>query len=169
MSKSKEMMGLIIGLVALLCVACFFVLGFALHVWHVAWLVFLVIPITAVIASLATEKKDIAGAVTGLVALLCVAAFALMGFRYGLWHPGWMVFLLVPITAIIGDIIRGKSDSVIGLVAVLAAIVFLVLGFTLHVWYIAWLVFLLIPIMAIVRNMVRVARRDDDAPDDKPE
>ena len=169
MSKSKEMAGLVTGLTALLCVACFFVLGFTLGIWHIAWLVFLLIPVTSIIANLTAKKKDVAGAVTGLVALLCVVAYALIGFKYGLWHPGWLVFLLIPITGIIFDLIKGKPDSVVGLAAILAAIVFFVLGFTLGAWHIAWLVFLLIPITAIVRNMVRVARQSGDEPDDIPE
>ena len=170
MAEENKMSGLIIGLVALLCTAAFFILGFATGSWAWIWLVFLVIPITAIIVNLVSEKKDIAGAVVGLVALLCVGIFMILGFVFGWWHPGWIIFLAIPLTSMIADLIKnkGKSDVLVGLVAVLAAVVFLILGFSMGIWHVAWLVFLLIPITAIIRNMIRVAT-GKDVPENKGE
>ncbi len=34
--------------------------------------------------------------VWGVSFLLCTIAYLLMGFLAGLWHPGWVIFLLIP-------------------------------------------------------------------------
>lgn len=33
----------------------------------------------------------------GAVAMSCIAFFLFMGIVYGLWHPAWLVFLLIPV------------------------------------------------------------------------
>jgi len=112
MSKKKEISGLITGLVTLIAVACFIILGFTTGAWYLVWMVFLAIPITAIIADFAAKKKDFSGSLVGVVSLLAVIAFMLMGFLYSLWNIAWIVFLLIPISAIIMNIIKAaKKDE----------------------------------------------------------
>ena len=108
MSDPKNMSGLITGLVALIAVACFFILGFTTGAWYIIWVVFLAIPISGIIADIATKKKDFAGAIVGIVSLLAVVAFMLMGFFAHLWYVAWVVFLAIPIT---GTIIKICSTA----------------------------------------------------------
>lgn len=164
MSEKKELPGLITGLVALLAVACFMILGFFTGAWYIVWVVFLAIPLTGIIMDVVAKRKDISGTVTGLVAILAAAAYFVLGFVFDLWHPGWLVFIAIPLTAMILDIVVKRKDipgAVVGLMALLATITFLLLGFFLHIWYIAWVVFLIIPITAIIINIVKAAKGTD--------
>ena len=36
--------------------------------------------------------------------------FLILGFGFNLWHPGWLVFLLIPVTAIIMSMGKTKED-----------------------------------------------------------
>jgi transcriptional regulator with XRE-family HTH domain len=63
--------------------------------------------------SIRTEYKDLVGItnenqdeynspfankVSSIVSILATITFLILGFFYGLWHPGWIVFLLVPLS-----------------------------------------------------------------------
>jgi peptidoglycan/LPS O-acetylase OafA/YrhL len=112
MSKKKEMSGLVTGLIANIAVAVFLVLGFQTNAWHLTWMVFLAIPITAIIMDTVVKKKDIDGAIVGTVALIAVVVFMLLGFLLSLWYIAWLVFLAIPITAIVLGIIKAtKKDE----------------------------------------------------------
>jgi hypothetical protein len=108
---SKSRAGNIVGLVALLAVAAFMILGFTTDAWYLAWLVFLAIPVTAVLTDILSKRKDVASLVAGLTALLAIAAYMIMGFVYDLWHPGWLVFLAIPISSIIVNLIKDTPES----------------------------------------------------------
>lgn len=152
MSKKNELAGLITGLVAVLAAACFFIVGFMTDGWKYAWMVFLLVPVTAIVGDIVVKNKDFSGSVIGLIAVLAAAAFFLLGFGFNKWHPGWLVFLVIPAASIIIDIIRKKdvSGSIIGLMVVASAVVFFILSFAFHFWSVSWLVFLAVPITAIV-------------------
>lgn len=163
MSQRKQLPGLITGLVALIATACFMILGFATGAWHLAWMVFLAVPITGIITDVLFKKEDKTGAIVGMVAILAAGAFFLLGFLGGFWHPGWLVFLLIPLTASVIEIIKKRNDvtgSVMGIVAVAAVITFFLLGWLLRIWYIAWVVFLLVPMTGIIINIVKAAKSE---------
>ena len=120
MSEEKKLPGLITGLVALIATAVFMILGFTTGRWSIVWMVFLAIPVTAIIVEAATNKKRKADSWIGLVALLAVVVFMLLGFFAGLWHVAWIVFLAIPIAAVIINIVKtakkeretgGQSDE----------------------------------------------------------
>ncbi len=167
----KHIVGSITGIVAILAVAAFVILGFTIGAWQWAWLVFLAIPITAIVGGLAAKDKDIPGAITGLVAVLCAVAFFVLGFLYGLWHPGWLVFLAIPITAIIAGLFSKKKDipgSIVGFVTILAAVAFFILGFTFNFWHPGWVVFLAIPLTAIIAGMFKKKPEGTSGPNAGP-
>jgi uncharacterized membrane protein len=107
MSRRDAVAGSITGLVALLATVTYLILGFTANAWGVAWVVFLTVPITGIIADIVKNKHGWAGKVTGLVALLCVIIYMVLGFfgkdLFGraLWDRGWIVFFAIPITGII--------------------------------------------------------------------
>lgn len=77
--------------------------------------------------------------------ILAIIAFVLTGTLTGIWHPTWMVFLLIPvidsfITAIV------KRDFHKFAYPVLAFDVFLWIGFMHNLWHPGWVIFLTIPI-----------------------
>jgi hypothetical protein len=111
MMLSKNMAGSIVSLVALLAVASFLIIGFTTDAWQLAWLVFLLIPVTAILVDIVSQKKNITNLVTGLVALLAILSYMVMGFFYSLWHPGWIVFLAIPISRVICNMFTGEGES----------------------------------------------------------
>lgn len=119
MNRRDLVLGSITGLVALLATVAFLIIGFTVPgSWGLAWVVFLLIPITGTIVDIAKNKNGWAGKVTGLVALLCVITYMILGFLgkplFGraLWHPGWIIFFAIPIT---GTIVKmataGKAED----------------------------------------------------------
>ena len=49
-----------------------------------------------------SEKRKTALATT--VALICTAIYLYISLAYGLWHPGWAIFLLVPAAYVLYDV-----------------------------------------------------------------
>ncbi len=170
MTKKNELAGLVTGLVAVIATACFFILGFAAHSWRFAWLVFIAVPITAITMDIVTKNKDISSSIVGLVAIFAAVAFFILGFVLGKWHPGWLVFLAIPLAATLLDISRRKdvSGSIIAITAVLATVAFFMLGTFLHIWHVAWLVYLIVPIVAITMNIIKVSGKPDAASAGQP-
>ncbi len=89
-------------LLALIYVA----LGFAGGWWHPAWLLFLTVPLYYLIGPAideAREAQDAWGRVhaflasSGLFPVLIATLYLTMGILWGWWHPGWCIFLLIPL------------------------------------------------------------------------
>ena len=79
------------------------------------------------------------------IGVLAIIVFIIIGSLTGMWHPTWMVFLLVPvidsfITAI------AKRDFHRFAYPVLALNVFLWIGLMNNLWHPGWVVFLTIPV-----------------------
>lgn len=109
-NNRNALAGSIVGLVSLLAVAAFLIIGFTQNAWHPGWMVFLVIPVASILTDI-TIKRSAVGAVTGIVWLLSIAAFLYLGFEYGKWHPGWLVFFAVPIADILMKILTRSSGE----------------------------------------------------------
>lgn len=74
--------------------------------------------------------------------IIVLIIFLVLGFFFRLWHPGWMVFFLIPIYYV-----RGKSLKAFYPLLVLG--IFFVLGFVFRLWHPGWMVFLTIPLYYI--------------------
>ena len=79
--------------------------------------------------------------VVAVTPLVCVLVFLFLGFQFDLWHPGWLVFLLVPIMPILVGIKKIKWSF-----SFIISIIYLILGLGFGYWHPGWLIFLLIPI-----------------------
>jgi|AGTN01.1.fsa_nt_gi Predicted transcriptional regulators len=79
--------------------------------------------------------------------LIILTAYLVMGSVRGLWHPGWLVFFLVPIYYGLVDAIY-KKDANSFPVPVLAAGAYLMMGFLggAEYWRYGWIVFMSVPI-----------------------
>ncbi len=53
-----------------------------------------------------TKRKD---TIVTITALSCTAIYLFISFVYGLWHPGWIIFLLIPITFAIAELDETKT------------------------------------------------------------
>jgi len=83
--------------VSILVTASYFVMGFAWNLWHPGWLVFFAIPIYYETVTMCLAKTTPLKLNLFPIVLLCVVAYLFLGSCYGLWHPTWMLFLLIPI------------------------------------------------------------------------
>jgi len=83
--------------VPLIVVGIYLVLGFIFDLWHPGWLVFFAIPIFYEFVAMAKAEGTRRKANLFPMALFCIVVFLLLGFLRDLWHPSWIVFLLIPI------------------------------------------------------------------------
>ena len=89
------------------------------------------------------EKRRIPPSVfCGTVMLLATAAFLLLGFLGGLWHPGWIVFIVGAAVCALLDVIGKPVSHYSGAVMLSAVTAYLLLGFLGGLWHPGWVVFL---------------------------
>ncbi len=84
------------------------------------------------------------------IAVLCTVVFFCLGCIWGYWHPGWIVFLVIPVWEGIVRAIFERSLRRLS-VPVITAIVYLILGCCFGLWHPGWIIFLLIPIFEYIR------------------
>lgn len=77
--------------------------------------------------------------------VLVVAAYLFLGFQYHWWHPGWVLFLSIPLYYWLVSCIVNKSLKSFP-VAVVITLVYLYLGFFHQLWHPYWILFILIPV-----------------------
>ena len=76
--------------------------------------------------------------------ILVTLAYLVMGFFFQLWHPGWIIFLTIPLFYLKKDertLVRLLGNPV------MVTIIYLLLGTVCGLWHPGWLVFLLIPLL----------------------
>lgn len=91
-------------------------------------------------------KLYMKGRIMAATPIICVIAYLLMGFLADLWHPGWVVFLAIPLVA---AILFNKSQKLVTIYSMIIAIAYIIIGFTTSLWHPFWILFLTIPIVAI--------------------
>lgn len=72
-------------------------LGFFMHLWGTAWLVFLAIPIYYPIVNWLTGSRRRSFFMAFPFTVVMTAAFLTLGMIWGLWHPAWVLFLFIPL------------------------------------------------------------------------
>lgn len=91
------------AVLVLLVLIAFVVMGFVWNLWHPGWIVFLFIPILELVIKWIIDGERTVRAFFKAFpfAVLVVAAYLLMGFVWNLWHPGWTIFLAIPLYYVI--------------------------------------------------------------------
>ncbi len=108
-----------------------------------------------------TKRKKssvIKNRITGATPLIVTLAYLSIGFIWGVWHPTWLLFLLIPIVPIVLYGIGKGKGAVVSLTTFATIAAFFILGFGWGLWHPGWLIFLLIPIVSIL-----VGEEDDDS------
>lgn len=80
--------------------------------------------------------------------LAVIALFCLLGMTAGVWHPAWLLFLLVPIYYLVALACKMGSLRAFLLalpVPVICAAVYMMTGFFFGLWAKTWFLFVLIP------------------------
>lgn len=95
-SQLVQLFTTVVGLTVLGSIAAFLLLGFLLEGWYYAWLVFLTIPMIAIIHHSSRRHRMVA-----LMPFISTILFFTIGFVFGGWAYAWLVYLLIPMTAIV--------------------------------------------------------------------
>ena len=139
----KNVRNKIVALMPFISVITFMGIGLATDIWHPTWLVFLSIPVTAIILN--TRTKDM---LVSLSPFASVIVFMLLGTYKGLWNPGWLVFLSIPMLGLVQS--KHRFKALIQFSAFAIAIAFyLYWGYTTGQWQVAALGFAL-PIVTLI-------------------
>ena len=72
------------------------------------------------------------------------ALYLVLGAVFHLWHPGWLIFLTIPLYYL-----PASQRSPLRLLSnpVMVTIIYLLLGFECGLWHPGWLIFFAIPIL----------------------
>lgn len=129
----------------------FIILGLTQGLWHPGWIVFVLVPITAIIVEMGNNRDP--HLLTALSPFIASIAYLILGHYYGLWHPGWLVFLIIPVTAIIIEMGRNKDPHLLtALSPFVSFTIYLLLGHYYGLWHPAWIVFIIIPMFGIINS-----------------
>ncbi len=79
------------------------------------------------------------------IGLLAAVIYIIIGVCFNLWHPGWLIFLWIPIISSALEAIAAKRADKFAY-PVFVVFLFLYLGFVKFLWHPAWVLFLTIPI-----------------------
>lgn len=79
------------------------------------------------------------------IGLFAITAYLIIGIMFDLWHPGWLIFLLVPVISSAVTAIRKKRADCFAY-PLFMAFLFLFIGFMTDSWHPAWAIFLTIPL-----------------------
>lgn len=80
----------------------------------------------------------------GMYPLLITTLYLILGFVFGLWHPGWLVFFAIPLYYMRPKTPLQKLGN-----PVMITLIYMVLGFFFNLWHPGWMIFLAIPLAAI--------------------
>lgn len=83
--------------------------------------------------------------ISAITPLLCVAVYLFLGFEFGLWVQGLVVFFLIPIMPILLGYKKLRLS-----VGFIITIIYLILGFGFKYWHPGWIIFFLVPIINIL-------------------
>lgn len=95
------------GLVTILCVTAYLVLGACFNLWHPAWLIFLAVPcVISLIDAIVRRNWRVFA-----YPVFATFVFLLLGFNLGKWHPGWIIFITIPLYYVLGDFISKNANG----------------------------------------------------------
>jgi hypothetical protein len=124
-------------------------IGYTYAEWGYALLTF----IPLVIFGLLQEDVEINGNMSKEYKMLVIASlviYVLLGYLTKEWGYFWIVFLSVPVYAIMHET-KGNPRT-IALTPFIAIVIFFTLGWWFGFWAYAWIAFLIIPIVAIIKE-----------------
>lgn len=93
------------------------------------------------------------------VAIIIVCVYILISVFFDLWHPGWLIFLLIPIWHTLFEAIHKKNAHIFAY-PVVVSLIYLLLGFTISFWHPGWVLFLTIPLYYSFVSYIRSWKRD---------
>ncbi len=139
----------IVALSPFLAVIVFMSIGLTTNIWHPTWLIFLLVPITAIISS---HTKHMLIPLSPFIAL--ISFYILTEFIIS-WHFAWLVFLLTPIVALLS---KRNKQNIIQLISLIIAIIFyLYMAIVENNYRLGYLGFILPLIVSIIFGSIKIS------------
>ena len=85
--------------------------------------------------------------------LLITVVYFLIGCLYGAWHPGWLLFLLIPIWHSLVTAVEKRSAYCFAY-PIFVTLVYLCMGFFKFWWHPGWVIYLTIPLYYSVASWI---------------
>lgn len=85
--------------------------------------------------------------------ILCVIIYILIGFIFSLWHPGWVIFLLIPCWYTLVDSFRKKNAGEFAY-PVFITFIYILLSDIFSIWHPLWILYLTIPVYYAIVNQI---------------
>ncbi|AIO18591.1 hypothetical protein KQ51_00711 [Candidatus Izimaplasma bacterium HR1] len=146
-SKRSKKNGKLIAITPFISLVIFFILGFGYEGWTYAWLVFLIIPVSAIFLEMDNEPHKL----TALMPFICLITFFILGFVFDLWHPGWLIFIAIPLVAIVTERKSiGFLNTLVSLSPLVALVAVLYIGLEMGMWVPTWTIFLIVPALGVL-------------------
>jgi len=140
----------IIAISPFITLIAYLILGFAFNLWHPGWVVFVLIPITAIVVEMGKNHDE--HLTTALSPFVAVMVYLYLGLYENLWHPGWLVLLIIPILGIFNSRRTMKFLELITALSPFAAlIVYFAIGEQGY-YHPGWLVFFIVPIIGALNE-----------------
>ena len=86
--------------------------------------------------------------------ILAIVSYIIVGACFDLWHPGWLIFFLVPIISTFIHAVR-KHNADLFAYPILVVLIFLYVGLVHSIWHPTWVVFLTIPLYYSFTGYIR--------------
>lgn len=108
------------------------------------------------------KKPKVLNMLSGLIPVLITITYFILGGVFNLWHPGWLVFLFIPVFLTLIDAIYFKRPDDFCF-PVLVVIAYLFIGFEFSGWHPYWFLFLLIPVYYIICDAFKKSNDEEEA------
>ena len=88
---------------------------------------------------------------------IALILFFYAGFAHQAWHPAWMAFLLIPVSAIVLEV-KSLLEKLTALSVFIALIAFMLIGTYMNLWHPMWALFLIIPAFGFLNSRVLITK-----------
>ncbi|VEU82846.1 HAAS signaling domain-containing protein [Acholeplasma hippikon] len=138
-----------VALSPFISVIIFFVLGFGFSLWHPGWLVFLSVPLSAILLSRDKEKYYVSSI------FFTIIAYFIISYIYPAFYAyGTVIFVIPASLLLISDDKSWKSFSTVG-VLFLCALAHQLYGHLTGNWDYTWLIYAVVIIYAIIVGKIK--------------
>ena len=104
------------------------------------------------------RKYDLKARILSAVPIFCLIVYLILGFGFNLWHPGWLVFLLVPLMPVLLGYKKFRFSY-----PLFCIVTYIILGLTVDWgWHPGWIIFLTIPIVSIFTAGTKFDKKNND-------
>ncbi len=102
-----------------------------------------------------TDKKSKKGAAsaTGLIVILSVLIYCVLGACFRMWHPAWIIFLVIPCIITLIEAIRKRNWKIFAYPVFVTAL-FLWIGCAHRIWHPTWILFITIPLYYVLGEFI---------------